>query len=177
MSRAKGITLYELVLFPILGVLMFVSKLFMEFLPNIHLLGMFIMVFTLVFRWKALIPIYIYVAAVGIYMGFSPWWLFNLYTWAVLWLITLVLPRNMPRWLSAVVYPAVCALHGLCYGVLCAPMQALLFHLNWEGTLTWIASGFTFDVIHGVGNLFTGMLVIPFVELFHRLNRRFNRSW
>ena len=56
MSRAKGITLYELVLFPILGVLMFVSKLFMEFLPNIHLLGMFIMVFTLVFRWKALIP-------------------------------------------------------------------------------------------------------------------------
>ena len=175
MSRAKGITLYELVLFPILGVLMFVSKLFMEFLPNIHLLGMFIMVFTLVFRWKALIPIYIYVVLVGIYMGFSPWWMFNLYTWTILWALTSVLPKKMPKWLAMIVYPVVCALHGLCYGVLCAPAQAVLFHLNWEGMLAWIAAGFTFDVIHGVGNFATGLLIVPFVELLSCLNRRYNR--
>ena len=175
MSRSKGITLYELVLFPILGVLMFVSKLMMEFLPNIHLLGMFIMVFTLVFRWKALIPIYIYVVLVGIYMGFSPWWMFNLYTWAILWGVTVLLPRKMPKWLAAIVYPVVCALHGLCYGALCAPMQAVLFNLNWEGMVAWIAAGLTFDVIHGIGNFLTGMLIVPFVELLNRLNSRYNR--
>lgn len=177
MKSGKGITLFELVLFPILGVLMFVSKLFMEFLPNIHLLGMFIMVFTLVFRWKALIPIYIYVVLVGIYMGFSPWWMFNLYTWAILWALTLALPKKMPKWLAMIVYPVVCALHGLCYGVLCAPMQALLFHLNWEGTLAWIATGLTFDVIHGIGNFVTGLLIVPFVALINRLNQRYNRPW
>ena len=42
MSSRKGLSIYELVLLPILGVLMFVSKLMMEFLPNIHLVGMLI---------------------------------------------------------------------------------------------------------------------------------------
>ena len=84
MSSRKGLSVFELVLLPILGVLMFVSKLLMEFLPNIHLLGMFIMVYTLVYRWKALIPIYIYVFALLFIGGFAPWWVPNLYTWTVL---------------------------------------------------------------------------------------------
>ena len=49
--------LFELALFSMFGSFMFVSKVFMEFLPNIHLLGMLIMVLTVVFRAKALIPI------------------------------------------------------------------------------------------------------------------------
>ena len=44
-----------------LGALLFGSKIIMEALPNIHLLGMLIMVYTIAFRLKALIPIYIYV--------------------------------------------------------------------------------------------------------------------
>lgn len=171
MKQPRLFSVYELVLFPMLGVLMFVSKLVMEFLPNIHLLGMFIMVFTLAFRFKALVPIYVYVFLVGLYGGFSPWWWANLYTWAVLWLVTMLLPRRMPSWLCMVVYPVVCALHGLAYGTLCAPAQALFFNLTWEGTLTWIASGLPFDLIHGVGNLCTGLLIVPFVALLRRLNR------
>ena len=50
---------FELVLFAMLGALMFCSKIIMEVLPNIHLLGMFTVTFTLVFRSKALIPIYV----------------------------------------------------------------------------------------------------------------------
>ena len=61
MRQHNKLSIYELVLLPMLGGIMFVSKLLMEFLPNIHLLGMFIMVFTIVYRWKALVPIYIYV--------------------------------------------------------------------------------------------------------------------
>ena len=55
----------ELVVFAMLGSLMFCSKIIMEALPNIHLLGMFTMTFTVVFRFKALIPIYIYVMING----------------------------------------------------------------------------------------------------------------
>lgn len=171
MTRKSRFSIYELVLLPVLGVLMYVSKLLMEFLPNIHLLGMFIMVFTLVYRWKALVPIYIYVFLLGIYGGFAPWWFANLYTWTVLWAVTMVLPRRMPRWLCLVVYPAVCSLHGFAYGVLCAPAQAVFYGLNWEGTLAWIVSGLPFDITHGIGNLVAGLLIVPMVELLHRLNR------
>ena len=41
--------------------LMFTSKKLMEFLPNVHLLGTLIMVATIAWRGKALIPIYVYV--------------------------------------------------------------------------------------------------------------------
>ena len=175
MIQSRKLTIVELVLMPILGTMMFVSKLLMEFLPNIHLLGMFVMVFTLVFRYKALIPIYVYVLLLGLYGGFAPWWWANLYVWTVLWGITMLLPKRMPKWLSAVAYPAVCALHGLTYGVLCAPTQALIFDLTWEGTLTWIAAGLPFDIVHGVGNLLTGLLIVPFVTLLNRLKQQYNR--
>lgn len=176
MTTHPRLSVFELVLMPILGVMMFVSKLFMEFLPNIHLLGMFVVVFTLVFRWKALIPIYVYVFLLGLYGGFAPWWWANLYVWTVLWGVAMILPQKMPTWLASVVYPAVCALHGLCYGTLCAPTQALFFGLNWEGTLAWIVSGLPYDVIHGVGNLLTGLLIVPFVALLNRLKSRYLKS-
>ena len=176
MTKHPRLSVFELVLMPILGVMMFVSKLFMEFLPNIHLLGMFVMVFTLVFRWKALIPIYVYVFLLGLYGGFAPWWWTNLYVWTVLWGVAMILPQKMPTWLASVVYPAVCALHGLCYGALCAPTQALFFSLNWEGILAWVVSGLPYDVIHGVGNLLTGLLIVPFVALLNRLKSRYLKS-
>ena len=54
-----------------LGTIMFCSKIIMELLPNIHLLGMLTMTYTLVFRKKALLPIYIYVILNGLYAGFN----------------------------------------------------------------------------------------------------------
>lgn len=150
------------------GTLMFCSKILMEALPNIHLVGMFIVLFTVVFRAKALIPIYIYVVLVGVYGGFSPWWVPNLYIWTVLWGVTMLLPRNMPKKVAAVVYPVVCALHGLLYGVLYAPAQALLFGLTLKGTVAWVVAGLPFDALHGLGNLLSGVLILPLAELLKK---------
>lgn len=159
-----------------LGMVMFVSKIVMESLPNIHLLGMLTMVYTLVFRFKALIPIYIYVFVNGLYAGFSAWWIPYLYVWTVLWAVTMLLPRQIPRKIACFVYPLVCCLHGLAFGVLYAPAQALMFHLNWEMTVTWVVAGFLFDVFHGAGNLLAGLLIVPLSELLLRLTRTFDRN-
>ena len=158
-----------------LGALMFCSKIIMEALPNIHLLGMLVMLYTVVFRFKALIPIYLYVIVQGIYAGLQPWWMPYLYVWTVLWGMTMLLPQKMPTWLKAVVYPIVCALHGFGFGIIYAPGQALLYGFTFEQTLAWIASGFAFDVIHGISNIFTGMLVLPLSELLRKLLRQTGR--
>lgn len=157
-----------MVLFAMFGTLMFCSKILMDALPNIHLVGMFIVLFTVVFRGKALIPIYIYVVLVGVYGGFSPWWVPNLYVWTVLWGMTMLLPRNMPKKVAAVVYPIVCALHGLLYGVLYAPAQALLFGLTFKGAVAWVVAGLPFDALHGLGNLLSGVLILPLAELLKK---------
>ena len=155
-----------------LAALMFTSKIIMEALPNIHLLGMLTMVYTLVFRKKALIPLYLYLIVQGIYAGFAVWWLPYLYVWTVLWGITMLLPKKMPTWLAAIVYSTVCALHGFAFGIIYAPGQALLHSYNFEQTLAWIATGFAFDVIHGISNLALGLLIVPLSEILSKLSKR-----
>ena len=152
--------------------LMFTSKKMMEFLPNVHLLGTFIMVATLSWRSKALIPIYVYVFLDGFFSGFSPWWYPYLYLWTVLWGMTMLLPKRMPKKVAAVVYPIVCALHGLMFGILYAPAQAFLFGLNFEEMLTWILAGAPFDILHGVSNFAVGLLVLPLSETIKELEKR-----
>ena len=159
----------ESVVFAMLGTVMFVSKIVMELLPNIHLLGMLTMLYTVVFRKKALIPIYVYVMLNGLYAGFSMWWVPYIYIWTILWGVTMLLPKKMPKAVASVVYPAVCAIHGLLFGILYAPAQAIMFGLNFEQAIAWVIAGFPFDAMHALGNLVAGMLILPLSLLLRRL--------
>lgn len=165
------LTIRELTIFSMLGSLMYASKVLMEVAPNIHLLGVFTIAFTVVYRAKALYPIYIYVLLNGIFAGFSTWWIPYLYIWTILWGITMLLPKKMPRPVQPVVYAVVNALHGFSYGTLYAPAQALFFGLNFKGMIAWIIAGFPFDFIHGVSNLICGLLIVPIIMILRRLER------
>ena len=164
--------IFEMVLFPMLGTLMFTSKILMEMLPNIHLLGMLTISYTLVFKVKALIPIYIYVFLNGLFAGFNMWWVPYLYIWTILWAVTMLLPKKMPRPLSAVVYPTLCGLHGFLFGILYAPAQAVMFGFNLKQMMTWIAAGLPFDLIHGLGNIVAGLLILPLTTLLKKLMKQ-----
>jgi energy-coupling factor transport system substrate-specific component len=155
-----------------LGTIMFCSKIIMEALPNIHLLGMFTMTYTVVFRKKALIPIYLYVMLNGLYAGFNMWWMPYLYLWTILWAITMLLPKRMPKKAKCIVYPIVCGIHGFAFGTLYAPAQAIMFGMNFETMLAWIIAGLPWDIIHGIGNFFAGMLVVPLSELIEKLAKK-----
>ena len=155
-----------------LGALMFVSKLIMEWAPNIHFLGMLTITCTIVYRGRALIPIYIYVFLQGAYAGFNIWWVPYLYIWTILWALTMLLPRKMPTWLCSVVYPALCGLHGFMFGILYAPAEALFYGFDFKTTLLWIAKGIPFDILHGFGNLAAGLLIIPLSRLLTKLEEK-----
>ena len=166
----------ELVVFAMLGSLMFCSKIIMEALPNIHLLGMFTMTLTLVFRFKALIPIYIYVMLNGLFVGFDVWWYPYLYIWTILWGVTMLLPKKMPRKVAAVVYPAVCCLHGALFGILYAHAEALFWGMDFQDTVAWIIAGIPFDLLHCIGDLAAGLLILPLSELLKKLVRRASQT-
>ena len=155
------------------GALMFASKYLMEILPNIHLLGMLIGVLTVVYRWRALIPIYIYVFLDGLFHGFSLWWIAYLYIFLPLFFGFLLLPRRLPDLAKAILYPTVSALHGLLFGVLYAPAQALIFGLDsFEKVVAWISTGVVFDVVHGISNAVFGTLILPLSKLLIKLEKK-----
>lgn len=159
-------------IFAMLGALMLCSKLLLEWAPNIHLLALFIITFTRVYRAKALVPLYVFVLLTGVYGGFNVWWVPYLYIWLPLVLVTLALPRRMPRPVAFVVFVLLGACHGMAYGTLYAPAQALFFHMDFKTTLAWIASGLPFDALHAAGNAAACTLVLPLTRLLLRLERR-----
>ncbi len=148
-----------------LGAVMYASKVLMEMAPNIHLLGVFTIAFTVVYRKKALYPIYIYVILNGIFCGFAAWWVPYLYVWAILWGIVMLLPERMPKKIQPVVYMTVCAAHGLLFGTLYAPAHAIMFGMSFQGMISWIIAGLPMDFLHGTSNFFCGILIVPIISV------------
>ena len=171
-GKVRALPLADLAVFSMFAALMFCSKQLMEFLPNVHLIGMMTVLLTVVYRKYALIPIYLFALIQGLYAGFSLWWLPYLYIWTVLWAFAMLIPKNISDKKAKIVYPLVCAMHGLLYGVLYAPAQALLFGLDFKQMLAWIAAGFSFDIIHCVSNFAVGLLIFPLANVLKKIRSK-----
>ena len=167
--------LRELITLALLAALMFATQVALAALPNIHLLGVFTVAFTVVYRKKALYPIYIYVFLNGLYSGFNTWWIPYLYIWTILWGATMLLPKNMSDIAKSVVYTTVCALHGLFFGVLYAPVYAIMMKLDMAGIIAWVSAGISFDILHCIGNLAAGLLIVPSAKLLKKLSAQWAR--
>ncbi len=171
--RKALLTVYEIAVFGMLGALMMASDLVMNIIPNVHLVGVMIVVLTVTYRWKALFPIYVYVLLIGLVEGIGTWWIPYLYVWTLLWGMVMLLPKKMPTWLSPIVYAMVCGLHGFAFGFLWIPSQMLFMSFTWKQALVWWEFGFfTADIPHGVGNLVGSTLVVPMVNLIRKLDKR-----
>lgn len=158
------LSIKEIAVFGMLGGVMYASKLLMDALPNIHLIGVFIVALTVVYRFKALYPIYIFILLTGLFNGFGTWWIPYLYIWAFLWGATMLLPQKLPTKAAPFIYMGICGLHGFLYGTLYAPAQAIIFHLSFKSTIAWIVAGLPFDFIHGISNIICGLLIVPLIK-------------
>ena len=161
--------LKEITLFSLLGTVLFVSKVLMEFLPNIHLLSVLIALFTAVFGVKAIYPVLVYILLNGVYAGFSLWWVPYIYIWPILWAVLLLVKENTESKKKVVLYTVITTLHGLLFGVLYAPMQALMFGFGFKQTVAWVVAGLAFDAIHAASNLILCLIILPFAPLFRKV--------
>lgn len=164
--------LRRLVVFSMLGTLMFLSDILMESLPNMHIVGALIITFTVVYRSWAIIPLYVYVFLNGLYGGFALWWYPYLYVWLPLWGMAMLIPRGLKARWRVPLYMIICALHGFAFGVLYAPFQMLAFGFTPEMTVKWIIAGLPFDFIHGVFNFVAAILVLPISRALETVERK-----
>jgi len=156
---------------------MFVSQIAMQWIPNVHFIGLFIAAFTLTYRTRALIPIYVYVMLYGTFYGFSTWWYPYLYVWVPLWGMFMLAGKigelfRIPVKVKIPLFMVLCALHGLSFGALYAPFQAWVFGLNFQGMIAWIIAGIPFDIIHASGNFAAGVLIVPLSELLKKFEKQ-----
>ena len=162
----------EYCVFAALACVMFVSKLLMELAPNIHLIACFTVTFTLVYRRRAIIPVMLFVFITGLFYGFDIWWFPYLYLWPLLHYLALLIPEDASDRKKTMLAIIISTLHGLFYGILYAPFQAIAFHLSFEGMLSWIAMGIPYDLIHAASNAASAFLVVPLARLIKKLSGR-----
>ena len=138
----------------LLSAILYVSKVALEFLPNVELVSLLTVLYTLVFGKEAFLIVTVFNLFELIQWGFGTWWVSYLYVWPLLVLITLLLKKIIKE--AFLIWSVVSGLFGLIFGSLFAivylpvdPAYALAY---------WI-SGLPWDVWHGVCN-FVLMLVI-----------------
>lgn len=163
MYKSK-LTLKEIALFGVLGALTFGAKVAMSGLPNIEPVSLMVMLFAVIFGWKALYPVYLYVLMEIMLYGINLWNLNYLYIWAILLVAACFMrPLKNPVW-----WALLSGLFGLAFGFLCSPVYVFLN--GWDFAVRWWLAGLSFDVTHAVGNFVIALvLFVPLRNLLERL--------
>lgn len=143
----------ELTLLALLGALLYVGQVALAFLPNIEVVSVLVIAYTVVFGRRALLPIYVFVMLEGATYGFGLWWMMYLYVWAVLYGLARVLRRNT----SVLVWAAAAGFFGLGFGALCTLPYLAAGGIG-AALASW-TSGLLFDLLHCAGNFVTTLVL------------------
>jgi energy-coupling factor transport system substrate-specific component len=153
------------------GAILVASQVALSFLPNVELVTLLIIIFTLILKKKTLYVIGIFIIIEGMIFGFGLWWINYLYIWFVLYLIVRIFHKEK----SPIIYSLIAGFYGLFYGALCA-IPYFFMGLS-GGTIGsglqfafsyWI-SGIPFDIVHGISNFFVTLIL--FKPLYYIVNR------
>ena len=154
----------DLAVMGLLGGILFAAKIALAWIPNIEPVTPLILVYAAVLGWRALFPVYVYVAMEYATWGFGLWSACYLYVWAIPALMGILL-RRMD---SPVGWAVAAGAFGLCFGLLCTPPYFL--GGGWAFALSWWVQGIPFDVVHCVGNfVMTLALFRPCRQVLGRL--------
>lgn len=162
------LTIRQIALFGVLGALTFGAKVAMSALPNIEPVSLMVMLFAVVFGWKAMYPIYLYVVMEMLLYGISLWNINYLYIWAIL----AVLAMAMRKLQNPLLWALLSGFFGLAFGLLCSPVYMIVMKSFDYGIRWWIA-GIPFDITHAIGNFVIALLLFtPLRNLLQKLYRK-----
>ena len=142
-----------MVLFAILGAMTFAAKYVMSFLPNIEPVSLMVMLFAVVFGWKWVYPVYLYVVMEILFYGISLWNINYLYIWAILAVAAMFL-QDMKHPLG---WAMLSGVFGLLFGALCGIVDIFIGGFSYAVT-KWV-SGIPFDIAHCAGNFVIALLL------------------
>ena len=138
--------------------LLLVLQVGLAFLPNIEMVTLLIIIYTLFFRKKTLYIIYTFAILQGVIYGFGLWWLTYLYVWTILYIIVSIFRDNEKPLFWAIVG----GFYGLAFGAMCAVPTIVIGGIG--AGIAWWISGMMYDVVHGIGNFV--VILILFKPLY-----------
>ena len=176
MERKQSIKLsiQDIALIGMMTAVIEVSKLMFNFLPNVELVTFWIIMFTLFFGPKIIYSIIVFILLEISMHGIHTWVIMYLYMWPALAWIVYLFRKNNTVWFYSILsgfwgllFGAFCSLPYIVIGTVDGGIgSGLIMAFNW-----WVA-GIPFDIIHGIAN-FASMMVLytPVRALLEKLKR------
>lgn len=138
-----------------------------SFLPNIELVSILIILFTIFIGWKTLYVIYIFVLVEGLIYGIHKWWICYLYVWTILMLITMLFKHSKSPFLWAIISGT----FGLSFGLLCTIPDYFIGGMPLA--ISTFISGIPFDIIHGASNYIIALILFkPLYTFFNWIDQK-----
>ena len=139
----------------ILGAILLVSQIALAPLPNIEIVSVLVVLFTLVLGKYVAYTLSVFILLEGLVYGFGLWWFSYLYIWTILAIITFFF-RKME---SSLGWALICGFYGLLFGTLTSFPTFVLS--GFAVGVAYILSGIPFDLIHAVANFLLAFLLLP----------------
>ena len=136
----------------------------MSALPNIEPVSLMVMLFAVVFGWKCLYPIYLYVLMeIMLYGNY-------LYIWTLLAVAALAIKKlHHPLW-----WALLAGVFGMVFGLLCSPVYMAIGGFDYG--IRWWLAGIAFDIPHAIGNFAIALVLFaPLRKLLEHLYQKMNR--
>ncbi len=149
----------------VLTALLFTGQVVMSFLPNLEIVSLLIILYTIFFGKKVFWMIYGFVFLEGFLYGFGMWWFQYLYIWSILAMVVLLLRNNT----SALFWSIISGFFGLSFGALCT--LPYLITGGPAAAFSYWVSGLGFDLTHCIGNVV--LCLVLFKPLYALLQKTF----
>lgn len=149
-----GISAKDLAYLGISLALLEASKLALDMLPNVEVVTLLFIVYTIFFGRKTFLVAVGFTVIECFLKGFNVWSIMYLYIWPLLIILVSVADRHK---VGYVFYCILSGFFGLFFGLFCS--IPYLFIGGWTMAVTWWISGIPYDVIHCVSNFVLCLLL------------------
>lgn len=154
MNNSPGITSRSAAQIAIMAALLEAVKTALAALPNIELVTLLIILFTLTAGRKAFYAVLIFIGLECCLWGVQLWTVMYLFVWPVLVLLVLLF-----RGRSTVFFCVLAGVFGLCFGALCSIIY--LFAGGVHMAIAWWITGIPWDMVHGLSNFLLCLALLP----------------
>lgn len=147
-SKASSLSVWDIVLIPLLSATLTSGKMILSFIPNVEIVTLLFMVYTVVFGPRRTFLIAVIFSTTEIFFyGVHTWLLVYYVIWPLLILLTtLLMKTRTSEWAFALL----ALVYGLSFGLVFAVFESFFYGIAY-GVVYWVR-GIPFDLIHGVSN-------------------------
>lgn len=144
------------------------GKLALSFLPNVEIVSLLIILYTLFFGRKTVYAVLVFILLEGCLYGFGIWWVMYLYTWPLLSFFA----WRLRKYAAPLPYAILSGVFGLFYGALCSLPYLLIG--GWSMAFSWWVAGIPYDIIHCVSNFILCLILFkPLYRVFSKVGQNY----